>query len=102
MCKRLDLFGAELVAIDGSKFRASNSKKKNFTKKKLQRTIKEIEKKIDDYLADLDENDQSETDSPKPTAKELKEKIDVLKARKDNYQNLLEEMQKRRYKRADR
>jgi len=95
MCKRLDLFGAELVAIDGSKFRASNAKKKNFTKKKLQRTIKEIEKKIDEYLTDLDENDKQETDAPKPTAKELKEKIDALKARKDNYQNLLEEMKKK-------
>lgn len=94
VCKRLDLFGAELIAIDGSKFRASNSKKKNFTRKKLEKSIKEIEKKIDDYLGDLDENDKDELDSPKPTAEELKEKIDALKARKDDYQNLLEEMEK--------
>ncbi len=92
MCKRLDLFGSELVAIDGSKFRASNSKKKNFTRGKLEKSIKEIEKKIDDYLSDLDENDKDEADSPKPTTKELKEKIDALKTRKDNYENLLEEM----------
>jgi transposase len=32
LCKRLDLFGAELVAIDGSKFRAVNSKKRNYSR----------------------------------------------------------------------
>lgn len=47
ICKRLDLFGRELVAIDGSKFRASNSKKKNFTKKKLERSLRAIEEKIE-------------------------------------------------------
>ena len=31
ICRKLELFGGELVAVDGSKFRASNSKKKNFT-----------------------------------------------------------------------
>lgn len=29
LCKHLDLFGGELVAIDGSKFRAVNSKQRN-------------------------------------------------------------------------
>ena len=35
LCKRLNLFGGELVAIDRSKFKAVNSKKRNFNKKKL-------------------------------------------------------------------
>jgi transposase len=93
VCKRLDLFGRELVAIDGSKFRASNAKKKSFTKKKLEKTIKEIEDKIDTYMDELDENDKEEAHSPKAGAKELKEKIDALKTRKGTYQGLLEEMQ---------
>ena len=49
-CKRLELFGGELVAIDGSKFGAVNSPKRNFTEKKLRRMIKEIDGKIDQYL----------------------------------------------------
>ena len=53
LCKKLDLFSSELVAIDGSKFRASNAKKQNLTKKKLERSLKEIEDKIDRYLSDL-------------------------------------------------
>ena len=44
-CKRLELFGGELVAIDGSKFGAVNSPKRNFTEKKLRRMIKEIDAK---------------------------------------------------------
>jgi len=54
--------------------------------------LRAIEKKIDGYLADLDENDQNETDAPRITAKELKDKIDALKTRKNNYQGLLKEM----------
>lgn len=50
LCRKLDLFGGELVAIDGSKFRAQNSKKRSFTKEKLKRSIGELE-----------ENDQRET-----------------------------------------
>jgi transposase len=38
LCKEWDLFGRELVAVDGTKFKASNSKKNNFSKKKLNRT----------------------------------------------------------------
>ena len=50
LCKRLDLFGGELVAIDGSKFQAVNSKGRNFSAAKLKRLIEEIEAKIDAYL----------------------------------------------------
>lgn len=92
LCKKLDLFGSELVAIDGSKFRASNAKKQNFTRKKLNRSLKEIDKKIDRYLCDLEEADEKESKTKKPSAKELKEKIEWLKSRKNKYQELKEEM----------
>ena len=35
LCKELDLFGGELIAIDGSKFQAVNGKKRNFSGSKL-------------------------------------------------------------------
>lgn len=35
LCKKLELFGGELVAVDGSKFRAVNSRKRNFNQQKL-------------------------------------------------------------------
>lgn len=92
ICKKLDLFGAELIAVDGSKFRAQNSKKRNFTAAKLRRTIKAIDEKIDTYIADLEENDQLEESSQKPSAGELREKIAALKAGKEKHADMLEEM----------
>jgi transposase len=76
MCRNLDLFGGEIIAIDGSKFKASNSKKRNFTRSKLNRFIKETDQKIDDYLKQLDEEDLKEKNVHSPNAEELKQKIE--------------------------
>jgi len=62
LCKRLELFGGELVAIDGSKFNAQNNKRRNFTASKLDKSIKEIDAKIKDYLDRLHEADLKEAD----------------------------------------
>jgi len=93
LCKNLDLFGAELIAVDGSKFRAQNAKKKSFNKDKLSRTIRDIDKKISDYMDDLDENDESESQIKKPSAKELQEKIDGLKNRRTEYKRILADLE---------
>ena len=37
LCRQLGLFGAALVAIDGSKFKAVNTRDKNFTATKLKK-----------------------------------------------------------------
>ena len=92
VCKKLDLFGGELVAIDGSKFRAVNSKRRNFNEKKLEQAIRSIDEKIETYLKELDEQDQSEPQVKKPSATELQEKIQQLKDRKQDYQNLKEQL----------
>ena len=47
LCKSLDLFGLELVGIDGSKFKAVNAKDRNFNQKKLESHMKEIDEKIE-------------------------------------------------------
>jgi transposase len=55
LCKWLDLFGRELIAIDGSKFKAVNSKDRNSTEHKLKQLLKQIHGKIDAYLKELDQ-----------------------------------------------
>jgi transposase len=92
LCRKMDLFGGELVAIDGSKFKAVNNRSRNYTDRKLKRAIGEIEKKIDHYLRELDENDARESEECKLTAEELKEKIERLKERKEEYQGLQQRM----------
>lgn len=92
-CRECDLFGGELIAIDGSKFKAVNSRRRNFSKRKLNSFIKKIDQNIEDYLNDLDENDELEAEVHKPTAEEIQEKIDSLKERKGNLGKLLDELE---------
>ena len=56
-CRRQSLFGAELVAIDGSKFRAAASKKAVYSKARIKRQVQE-------YLEVLDKTDASEASVP--------------------------------------
>ena len=56
-CASLDLYGKKLVAIDGAKIRAQNSKKNNYNKKKIERQLDYSKAKIKQYLSDLDKND---------------------------------------------
>jgi transposase len=93
LCRRLELFGGELVAIDGSKFAAQNAKDRNFSQKKLKALLEEIDKRIEGYLGELAEADRSDAQSSSGAAAQaggLKEKIAVLKERQGRYRELLE------------
>ena len=57
MCRELKLFGAEIVAIDGSIFKAVNSKGRNFTRAKLEGLLKSVDSGIERYLKELELND---------------------------------------------
>jgi len=92
-CRELDLFGGELVAIDGSKFKAVNNRGRNFTDRKLKRALRDIDKKIDAYLQELDENDAKEPEERKLTADELKEKIKTLQERMKKYKGFQKQME---------
>ena len=88
----MDLFGGELVAVDGSKFRASNSRERNFKREKLDKLISRINERIEEYVARLEEGDQREGETKGPTAQELKEKIEALKNRKQTHQQRQEKL----------
>jgi len=60
LCVRLGLYGKELAALDGSKFKAVNSRRRSFTEKQIQKKIVDITKKIEEYLKELDINDEHE------------------------------------------
>ncbi len=66
----------------------SKQQRNNFSKKKIKRQLKYIEEKIKYYLKILDYNDKSELSTHKYTTKEIKEKIKILKKRKENYENM--------------
>ena len=90
LCQQLKLFGGELVAIDGSKFKAVNNRRRNFSPERLRRAIQALDEKIGSYLSSLDEADAAEPDpdEPGPSAAELGAKIKTLQERKAKYQAL--------------
>ena len=77
LCRSWDLVGGELIAVDGSKFKASNNKKNNFSKKKLDDRLRRLDEKIDAYLTSMDEEDHrddTETKVPEGLLKLLERK----------------------------
>jgi transposase len=94
-CRELGLFGGELVAIDGSKFRASNSRERIFTAEKLADRLRRIQEQIGLYLAELDRNDEQaqEAAGDQLSAKELQARIGQLRERLAQYQALQQQLQ---------
>jgi hypothetical protein len=95
LCKKLDLFGRECIAIDGSTFKAVNSKSRNFTEKKLQQLLQHLNEKIETYLKALNAQDTVEVHTTKPTAQGLQENIDQLRLQQGPYQELREQLRQR-------
>jgi transposase len=85
LCRRLQLFGGELLAIDGSKFRAVNARDRCFTPAKLAKLQREIDQTIARYLRELERQDQVEVRTEGPSAAALQEKIAALRERQARY-----------------
>ena len=79
-CLELDLYGRTTIAIDGSKFRAQNSKKNNYNLKKINQHLDYIAKQKEDYIASLDRNDQQDA------------KLEKLENRRLKYENLKDKL----------
>ena len=75
LCRKLGLFKAAVVAIDGSKFKAVNNRDKNFTVHKVEARIEQVDASITRYLAALDRADREESDVPEVKITRLKDKI---------------------------
>mgnify|MGYP005632359651 FL=1 len=58
LCRNMELLDGDVVAIDGSRFKALNSKAKNYTRGKLRQKLGEIDKAIERYLGELDRADE--------------------------------------------
>jgi len=80
LCRQLKLFAEASVAIDGSKFKAVNTRDKNFTRGKVKRRMAQIEESVDRYLHRLDSADRQEPSRARTlTTERLKDKIATLK-----------------------
>ena len=81
IAKNLNLIGGVLIAGDGTKLRAQNSKKNNYNQKKIDRHVAYIDNKLKEYIAELEHADGD-------NKKELEEKIDKHNNQKKKYQDI--------------
>ena len=80
LCRKLDLFGRELLAIDGTRLKAVNSTDRNFTREKLKTMLRNADARLAEYLAELanaDDQDGGPAVGTPPT-RNLAEKIATL------------------------
>lgn len=79
LCSQLNLFSDSLVAIDGSKFKAVNTRDKNYTQPAIQRRMEQVEASISRYLAALDTADRQEPGVPTGKVERLRERLGKLR-----------------------
>src|SRR4051812_32564271 len=89
LCRRLDLFGRELLAVDGTRIKAVNNKNRNFTINALKKFIESADKRLDDYLHRLDEGDAMETGTHGSRTPDLTKKIETIREKRVQYAELL-------------
>ncbi len=92
LCRRLELFGGELLAIDGSKFRAVNARDRSYTPARLATLQRDIDRTITRYLRELERQDEAETGTEGPSAAALRDKIATVAQRRVRYAALEQEM----------
>jgi len=93
LCRSLDLYGAQIVAIDGSKFKAVNSKSNNLNEKTVAIRLRRTEEKIAEYLRLMDENDKADSGKDESLKVDgLKERIGKLEEKKQQYEQVQNQM----------
>ncbi len=96
LCKELDLFGRELVAIDGSFFRGNVSKRSIYTAERLKKALERIDQHIAEYLEEMEAADREEGQVEGETgekAQEFAAKLAQLKERQQKHQERLKKLQ---------
>ena len=93
-CRSAGLVKGDLVAIDGSKFRAVASNRRYMSTKHLKRDLEKLDQRIARYLATLDETDRDDT-AEKVDANSVKAALAILQSKRaDNLtsQALMQEL----------
>src|SRR6187397_1079568 len=81
LCRDLKLFSQAIVAIDSSKFKAVNSRDRNFTPRKLEARMQQIDESIERYMSALDTADRTEPAGLEAKTGRLQDKLVKLRRR---------------------
>lgn len=90
MANHFELIGGKLLAGDGTKLRAQNSKKNNFNEKKIERHIAYIDDKLNEYSAILASEDKDLTEGKK---QEINDKINKHLQHKKKYESYKKQLE---------
>ena len=91
LCRQPDLYGRELLAVDGTRIKAVNNKDRNFTRASLTQFINLADAKLDDYLQRLDQSDVTENGTVGSRVRNLAEKIAAIGERRTRCKVMLAE-----------
>jgi len=94
LCRDLKLFSEALIAIDGSKFKAVNSRDRNFTAGKIDKRQQQIEESIQRYLDALETADRTQPLDLEVKTERLKDKIDRLRRQMRQLDQTKEQLQR--------
>jgi transposase len=93
LCRELKLLTQATVAIDSSKFKAVNSRDRNFTPAKIDKRKQQIDESIQRYLAALDTADRTlPLMEFAPRAAQLKYKVATLRAQMRRMDGMREQL----------
>jgi transposase len=94
ICRDLKLLSQGLVAIDGSKFKAVNSRDRNFTPGKIDKRQQQIEESIQRYLNALETADRTQPAELEAKTERLQEKIERLRRQMRQLDGIKEQLQR--------
>ena len=80
LCRSMKVFSHAIVAIDGSKLKAVNSRDRNFTAGKIKGRRQQLEQSVARYLAEMDRADRDPSLLPEGRVPHLKDKLAKLRA----------------------
>lgn len=89
LCHKLNLFGAQLAGLDGTKVNAVNSKDANFNEAKLRELIQRADAQLAEYVNALDAADAAGPEDRRLSRAELEAKIAALQEKRDWHEELL-------------
>lgn len=86
LCKRMEVFGGQLIAIDGSKFDAVNHSSRSYSREGLEQALTAINEQLAEWLQELDQADREEPASDDKES--MRQKIAALQAQKQQLETL--------------
>ena len=92
LCRKLDLFGRELLVVDGTRLKAVNNPGRNFSRDKLARYIAAADERIEGYLTELDAIDRGEDGHGPGRSEELAAKIAYVREQRQAQEAMLDQL----------